>query len=138
VFIVSVESPPSDQTRSRSLQQFRMEYELNWNYGYYNSTRVPLMIVEYVKTNVFACDGQRQHPDHLRMAMISALGLLRAHRISDRVGIFGLLIDRHRGHLYFAWRDEMCQKVNYYFYQLGNCTKLNLRIQGSVHCSKEL
>lgn len=55
--------------------------------------RIPMLIVEYVKTDPFVLRGPSLHLAHLAMSMKTAIGLRRTFHI-DGPPVIGLLIDR--------------------------------------------
>lgn len=73
--------------------------------GIQHDINVPILVVEYVKTNLFADDGVSRHHDHLLMAMSSASGFYKTLGIS-LVPVFGLLVNRAEATLFAGWECD--------------------------------
>jgi hypothetical protein len=76
---------------------------------------IPILVVEYVKTNLLVDDGGCRHLDHLLMAMSSASDLYKTLKISV-APVFGLLVDRDEVSLFAAtWCDfPVCTSSSQY------------------------
>lgn len=61
--------------------------------GYLIPVRIPILIVEYVKTSPGIASGASLHLAHLAMCMKTAIGLRRTFLI-EGPPVFGLLVDR--------------------------------------------
>lgn len=101
VFYLSMPALPDNEMLRGHLT---VEYQPPGEYLPSDTMKVPILIVEYVKTNAFYGDGTDRHKDHLIMAMTSASALYRSLRISEPV--FGLLIDRTEVYLLVGWRHD--------------------------------
>jgi hypothetical protein len=66
--------------------------------------RIPILMIEYVKTGPEIADGLERHLDHLLMAMASATAFNVFLKID--LPVFGFLIDRTRVLVYTAWPAE--------------------------------
>jgi len=62
---------------------------------------VPILVVEYVKTNLFADNELSRHRDHLLMVMSSASAFYKTLGIL-LVALFGLLVERAEATLFAA------------------------------------
>jgi hypothetical protein len=75
-------------------------------FGIKQAINVLILVVEYVKTNLFADDGVTSHQDHLLVAMSSTSGLYKTLGIS-LIPVFGLLVDRVEVALFMGWDSEL-------------------------------
>jgi hypothetical protein len=95
VFYVCVDGTrlfPDPEQKNAQQNQLIIEYD-GPLFGLQHDINVPILVVEYVKTNLFVDDGVSRHQDHLLMAMSSASGLYKTLGIS-LIPVFGLLVDR--------------------------------------------
>ena len=95
---------PDPEQRNTQQNQLIIEYDEPL-LGLQHDINVPILVVEYVKTNLFADDGASRHRDHLLMAMSSASGLYKTLGIS-LIPVFGLLVDRVESTLFMGWECD--------------------------------
>jgi hypothetical protein len=83
---------PNPEQRDAQQNQLIIKYD-EPPFSLQHDIYVSILVVEYVKTNLFAGDGVSRHHDHLLMAMSSASGLYKTLGIW-LIPVFGLLVDR--------------------------------------------
>ena len=96
---------PDPEQRTTQQNQLRIEYD-GPLFGIQHDITVPILVVEYVKTNLFADEGVCRHQDHLLMAMSSVSALYKTLGISLKCPVFGLLVDRVESSLFTAWECD--------------------------------